>query len=59
MKKILGYVALVIVLSSCGIFGESQKSGCPANSKAIGAEKLASGDAKAMKAASKAPKFKY
>ena len=30
-----------------------------ANSKAIGAEKLAAGDLKATKAANKAPKFKY
>ena len=59
MKKILLLSAMVVLLSSCGIFGGSSKTGCPANSKAIGAEKLAAGDLKATKAASKAPKFKY
>ena len=50
---------MVVLLSSCGIFGGSSKTGCPTNSRAIGAEKLAAGDLKATKAASKAPKFKY
>lgn len=59
MKKVLFLSAIVILLSSCGIFGGSSKTGCPSNSRAIGAEKLAAGDLKATKAASKAPKFKY
>lgn len=59
MKKIILSVATIVFLSSCGIFGGSNKTGCPANGRAVGAEKLAAGDKKAMKAASKAPKFKY
>ena len=60
MKKILLLFATVILFSSCGIFGGgSSKTGCPSNSRAVGAEKLAAGDLKATKAASKAPKFKY
>lgn len=41
------------------MFGGGNKSGCPANGRAVGAEKLAAGDPAATKAASKAPKFKY
>lgn len=59
MKKTFILLASLVLLSSCGIFGGSQKTGCPTNSRAIGAEKLAAGDPKATKAASKAPKFKY
>lgn len=48
----------ISLLCSCSIF-KSNKSGCPSNGKNVGAEKLASGDPKAVKAASKAGKFKY
>lgn len=37
----------------------SNKSGCPTTGRNVGAEKLAAGDPAAMKAAKKAPKFKY
>lgn len=58
MKKIIAAVAVVILLNSCSIFGSS-KTGCPSNGRAVGAEKLAADDPKAIKDARKAPKFKY
>ena len=61
MKKLLVVVLSVFVVcgfSSCGIFGGGNKNGCPSNGRNIGAEKLAAGDPKAVKAARKAPKFK-
>jgi hypothetical protein len=57
MKKISISLVAIILLSSCSVF-KSNKSGCPSNGKNIGAEKLASGDPKALKAASKAGKLK-
>ena len=59
MKKIILLATAVVLLSSCGVFGGSNKTGCPANGRSVGAEKLAAGDLKATKAANKAPKFKY
>jgi hypothetical protein len=62
MKKTILFLVIITFLCSCGIFGgggSSSKTGCPANGRAIGAEKLAAGDPKAMKAAQKAPKFKF
>ena len=59
MKKIILAVSTIIFFCSCGIFGGSSRTGCPSNGRAIGAEKLAAGDPKAMKDAKKAPKFKY
>lgn len=59
MKKLFITVSALVLLSSCSVFGGSQKTGCPTNGRAVGAEKLAAGDPKAMKAAKKAPKFKY
>ncbi len=60
MKKIMVSIVVVTLLSSCGIFGGgASKTGCPSNGRAVGAEKLAAGDPKAMKDAKKAPKFKY
>lgn len=61
MKKVILSAATLLFLCSCGIFGggSSSKTGCPANGRAVGAEKLAAGDPKAMKDAKKAPKFKY
>lgn len=58
MKK--GWIAFASIcfLCSCSVF-KSTKSGCPTNGKNVGAEKLASGDPKAAKAAKKAGKFKY
>ncbi len=52
---------LLIVLFSGGILLGScatQKSGCPANGKAVGAERILSGDPKALKLFKSAPKFK-
>ena len=53
-------LGLIMMLSSCkawnGVFGP--KYGCPTNGKNVGAEKLASGDPDAERAARKAKKFK-
>lgn len=59
MKKIL-FIALcvLIVMSGCSLFRGNQKYGCPSNGKNIGAEKIASGDPAAIKAAKKAKKFR-
>lgn len=68
MRKIILFLAIICLLCSCNVFhsifrggsgGGSSKTGCPTNGRAIGAEKLVSDDAAAMKAAKKAPKFKY
>lgn len=59
MKNVLTLILLVCflsVLSSCNMF--KPKYGCPTNGKNIGAEKLASGDPAAEKAARKAKKFR-
>jgi hypothetical protein len=59
MKKFLLFLALVsfmLAMSSCNLF--KPKHGCPTNGKNIGAEKLASGDPAAEKAARKAKKFR-
>lgn len=52
--------SLSILLSSCGLWNKmfKPKYGCPSNGKNVGAEKLASGDPEAEKAARKAKKFK-
>jgi hypothetical protein len=52
--------SLTMLLSSCNLWNNlfKPKYGCPSNGKNIGAEKLASGDPKAEKAARKAKKFK-
>ncbi len=59
MKNVLTLLLLVCflsVLTSCNMF--KPKYGCPTNGKNIGAEKLASGDPAAEKAARKAKKFR-
>jgi hypothetical protein len=63
MKKLRSFtivMSMMILLSSCGLWNNmfKPKYGCPSNGKNIGAEKLASGDPKAEKAARKAKKFK-
>lgn len=58
MKKILVYCSVIILNTSCSIFKSSNKSGCPSNGKNVGAEKLVSGDPKAIKSARKAGKLK-
>ena len=58
--------SLMILLSSCkmfgkvfgGIFPKKEKYGCPSNGKNVGAEKILSGDPKAMKDVKKAKKFR-
>jgi hypothetical protein len=52
--------SVVVLLSSCGLWSKmfKPKYGCPTNGKNVGAEKLASGDPKAEKAARKAKKFR-
>ncbi len=47
---------VLITTASCSLF--KPKYGCPSNGKNLGAEKLASGDPAAEKAARKAKKFK-
>ena len=54
MKKIILAVFAVSMLSGCFIFQKKEKYGCPTNGRNIGAEKLASGDEKAIKASNKA-----
>ena len=59
MKNVLTSIALVCFLTliaSCNMF--KPKYGCPTNGKNIGAERLASGDPAAEKAARKAKKFR-
>ncbi len=59
-------LSLMILLSSCKIFGKvfggifpkKEKYGCPSNGKNVGAEKILSGDPKAMKDVKKAKKFR-
>lgn len=59
MKKyVLGMLVILFVLNSCSLFRGGEKYGCPTNGKNIGAEKIASGDQKAMKQAQKAKKYK-
>lgn len=50
------FVCFLILFSSCNLF--KPKYGCPTNGKNVGAEKLASGDPDAEKAARKAKKFR-
>ena len=55
-------LSLTILLSSCGLFSKlfhhKEKTGCPSNGKNVGAEKILSGDPKAMKDVKKAKKFR-
>jgi hypothetical protein len=57
MKKVLLAVLVVSFLISCFIFKKKEKYGCPTNGRNVGAEKIASGDEKAIRASNKA-KFK-
>ena len=57
MKKFLLATVTIVYLfsaSGCFIFKKKDKYGCPSNGRNVGAEKLASGDEKALKASSKA-----
>jgi hypothetical protein len=59
-------ISLTMLFSSCkmlgnvfgGVFHKKEKYGCPSNGKNVGAEKILSGDPKAMKDAKKAKKFR-
>lgn len=57
MKKILSFLLIICILESCSIFHRTPKTGCPVSGAAIGAERIASGDQKAIRAANKS-KFK-
>ena len=52
--------SFMVLLSSCGMLSNmfKRKTGCPSNGKNVGAEKLMSGDPKAVKDAKKAKKFR-
>ena len=54
MKKIIAAFACILFLGGCFVFQKKDKYGCPVNGRSVGAEKLASGDEKALKASSKA-----
>ena len=54
MKKVLLIVMSAYLLSGCSLFRKNVKYGCPTNGRNVGAEKLVSGDPKAVKAARKA-----
>jgi len=54
MKKIIVAFTCIACLSGCFIFKKKDKYGCPSNGRNVGAEKLASGDPKALKASNKA-----
>lgn len=54
MKKLILAVFVVSFLSGCFIFKKKEKYGCPTNGRNVGAEKIASGDPKAIKASNKA-----
>lgn len=55
MKKILlALTTISFLMSSCFIFKKKDKYGCPTDGRNIGAEKIASGDEKAIKASNKA-----
>lgn len=53
-------LSLVVLLSSCRLIGSlfKPKYGCPSNGKNVGAERILSGDPKAMKDSKKAKKFR-
>ena len=56
MKKLIIAAVCISMMTSCAIF-HKDKYGCPSNGRNVGAEKIASGDPKAIKASEKA-KFK-
>jgi len=53
MKRFVLAVVVMSFMSGCFIFQKKEKYGCPTNGRNVGAEQLASGDEKAIKAASK------
>jgi hypothetical protein len=57
MKRPIVAIVCLYLFCGCSIF-HKEKYGCPDDPKAIGAERLASGDPAAMKLARKAKKFR-
>lgn len=56
MKKAILAAATLLFICSCqssGLFRKKEKLGCKTNGRNIGAERIASGDEKAIKAANK------
>jgi len=53
-------LSFTLLLTSCGKLSSmfKHKTGCPSNGKNVGAEKILSGDPKAMKDVKKAKKFR-
>jgi hypothetical protein len=60
LKFLVFVFSLLFLLSSCRVWNSifKPKYGCPSNGKNVGAEKILSGDPKAMKSVKKAKKFK-
>ncbi len=60
LRSLFFALSLTLLLSSCGMLSNmfKRKTGCPSNGKNVGAEKIMSGDPKAMKDVKKAKKFK-
>ena len=57
MKKYILAFVVLSMLNSCfisRIFHKKEKYGCPTNGRNIGAERIAAGDEKAIKASNKA-----
>jgi hypothetical protein len=54
MKKILLIALCAYLFSGCSIFRKNTKYGCPTDGRNVGAEKILSGDAKSIRASSKA-----
>ena len=59
LRTITIVLSLMMLLSSCKLWNNlfKPKYGCPSNGKNVGAEKILSGDPKAMKDVKKAKKF--
>jgi hypothetical protein len=54
MKKVIIAFFALAMMNSCFIFKKKEKYGCPTNGRNIGAERIAAGDEKAIKASNKA-----
>jgi hypothetical protein len=58
--NIIGFIAILFLFSGCRLWEKvfPPKYGCKTDGKNIGAERILSGDPKAIKAAKKSRKFK-
>jgi hypothetical protein len=54
IKQFFVAATCIYLLSACSLFRRSEKLGCGTDGRNVGAEKLAAGDEKALKASSKA-----